>query len=84
MSFGNRLREERQRLAQTQTALGEIGGVRVQAQRLYEQDKRKPDSDYLAAVADAGVDVLYVITGKRIPSGDTLSAPPPTHQKDVA
>jgi len=65
MSCGERLREERQRLGLTQTALGEAGGVRVQAQRLYEQDKRNPDTKYLAAIAASGVDVLYVITGRR-------------------
>jgi len=65
MSLGIRLREERKRLGLTQDALGEIGGVRKQAQLLYEQDKFRPDSDYLAAVAASGVDVLYVITGRR-------------------
>jgi len=65
MSFGNRLREERSRLGLTQEALGEIGGVRKQAQLHYEKDERKPDSDYLAAVAEAGVDILYVVTGER-------------------
>jgi len=65
MDFGTRLREERKRLSLTQTALGAVGGVRVQAQLLYEQGKRKPDIDYLSAIAAAGVDVLYVITGRR-------------------
>jgi len=65
-----RLREERIRLGLTQEGLGKIGSVRVQAQRLYEQDKFSPNGNYLAAVADAGVDVLYVITGKRIPNQD--------------
>jgi len=65
MNFGDRLREERNRLVLTQTALGQIGGVQGRAQRLYEQGERRPDSDYLAAVAAAGVDVLYVLTGKR-------------------
>jgi len=65
MSFGARLREERQRLGLSQTVLGEAGGVLVQAQRLYEQDKRKPDIGYLSAIAASGVDVLYVITGRR-------------------
>jgi len=66
-NFGDRLREERNRLGLTQTALGAIGGVRQQAQYLYEKGERKPDSDYLAAVAAAGVDVLYVLTGQRPP-----------------
>jgi len=65
MNYGDRLREERHKLALTQTELGAVGGVRQLAQSLYEQGKRKPDIAYLAAVAAAGVDVLYVITGKR-------------------
>jgi len=74
MSFGERLREERQRLGLSQTVLGEAGSVRVQAQRLYEQNKRKPDSDYLAAIAASGVDILYVITGQRTPHQEKETA----------
>lgn len=35
------------------------------AQINYEKGKRKPDAEYLAAIAAAGVDVLYVLTGQR-------------------
>jgi len=65
MSLGKRLREERYRLGLSQAALGAAGAVRMQAQSLYESDQRRPNSDYLAAIAAAGVDILYVITGKR-------------------
>jgi len=57
--------EERKRLYLTQEELGARGGVRQQSQYLYEKGERKPDSGYLAAVAAAGVDVLYVVTGVR-------------------
>jgi len=60
-----RLHEERSRLRLTQEALGRIGGVRVQAQLNYEKGHRIPDAAYLAAVAEAGVDILYVVTGQR-------------------
>jgi len=60
-----RLREERTRLGMTQEQLGKVGGVRVQTQLHYEKGQRKPDSDYLAAIASAGVDILYVVTGQR-------------------
>ena len=73
MGIGSRLREERDRLGLNQEGLGLLGGVRKQAQLLYEKDERKPDSDYLAAVAGAGVDVLYVLTGQRqdaLPAAD--------------
>ncbi|UUC95622.1 MULTISPECIES: helix-turn-helix domain-containing protein [Comamonas] len=65
MGIGSRLREERERLGLNQEGFGQLGGVRKQAQLLYEKDERKPDSEYLAAVAAAGVDVLFVLTGQR-------------------
>lgn len=64
-TFGDRLKEERERLRMTQTGLGELGGVRKQAQLHYEKNERFPDSNYLTAVATAGVDVAYVLTGMR-------------------
>jgi transcriptional regulator with XRE-family HTH domain len=64
-SFCDRLRIERERLHLTQAALGEIGGVKKLAQINYEKGLRMPDAGYLEAVAKAGVDVLYVLTGQR-------------------
>lgn len=64
-SFGERLREERDRLGFNQTALGAIGGVLKQAQIKYEKGERAPDVTYLEAVAKVGVDVQYAITGQR-------------------
>lgn len=63
-TFGERLRAERERLGLSQVAFGELGGVQKVAQINYEKDKRKPDAEYLAAIAAAGVDVLYVLTGQ--------------------
>ncbi len=71
-SIGERLREERDRLGFNQTAFGAIGGVQKQAQLKYEKGDRMPDAAYLEAVAKAGADVLYVITGQR--SSTALSA----------
>ena len=65
MSFFERLREERERLGFSQTAFGEIGGVKKLAQMNYEKGERKPDMEYLAAIANAGADVQYIITGVR-------------------
>ena len=65
MSIGKRLGEERDRLGFSQEDLGEIGGVKKNAQFQYEKDKRSPSADYLASVAIAGVDVAYVLTGIR-------------------
>lgn len=62
---GRRLREERERLGLSQTEFGRQGGVTKQAQINYESDKRSPSTDYLAKVAELGVDILYVVTGRR-------------------
>jgi transcriptional regulator with XRE-family HTH domain len=64
-TIGERLREERERLGLSQPAFAEVGGVQKRAQINYEKDERHPDAAYLAAVAAAGVDVLYVLTGQR-------------------
>lgn len=65
MTIGKRLKEERERLGFNQTDLAAIGGVGRKSQFNYEDDERRADAAYLAAVAAAGVDVRYVITGLR-------------------
>jgi len=65
MSIGSRIKEERKRLGMDQIAFGNLGGVQAVAQSNYENDKRNPDAAYLAAVAAAGADVLYIVTGVR-------------------
>ena len=65
VSIGDRLREERQRLDINQTQFGELGGVTKKTQMLYESGERFPDAAYLAAIAAAGADVRYIITGDR-------------------
>lgn len=64
-TIGSRLQEERERLSLNQTDFGEIGGVKKRAQINYESGERSPDADYLARLAGGGVDVLYVLTGRR-------------------
>jgi transcriptional regulator with XRE-family HTH domain len=60
-----RLKEERLRLDLNQTEFGELGGVQKDAQLKYESGKRKPDTEYLSAIAAAGADVQYILTGIR-------------------
>jgi len=75
MTIGERLKEERSRLKLSQTDLGAIGGVGKTTQINYEKDAGSPDGRYLAAVAAAGVDVLYVVTGERKPQpADSVTA----------
>lgn len=69
--IGERLREERERLGLNQGAFGELGGVKANAQGNYEKGERYPDAAYLAAVAEQGVDVLYVVTGRRTPKASS-------------
>lgn len=61
--IGRRLREERRRLGLNQDDFAELGGVKKNAQLHYENGSRSPDAAYLTAIAEAGVDVLYVLTG---------------------
>lgn len=73
--IGDRLREERERLGLSQGAFGELGGVKANAQGNYEKGERFPDAAYLAAIAEKGVDVLYVVTGNRTPlAHESISA----------
>ena len=65
MSFGGRLKEERKRLKLTQPQLAEKAGTTKSTQLLYEKDTIKANSEYLAAIAKIGIDVVYVLTGVR-------------------
>ncbi|PHN16740.1 DNA-binding protein [Pseudomonas sp. ICMP 561] len=49
----------------SQKEMGELGGVAANAQGKYESGERAPRADYLAALAKAGVDVLFVLTSRR-------------------
>lgn len=68
-TFGKKLKIERQRLGLSQAAFGERGGVSKVTQAAYESDSTRPDIAYLAKLADAGVNILWVTTGRRVPSG---------------
>ncbi|MFJ7788929.1 helix-turn-helix domain-containing protein [Pseudomonas sp. NPDC096925] len=75
MNIGERLREERVRLGYNQADFAAIAGVAKTSQFNYEKGERSPDAAYLAAVAEKGVDVLYVVTGARSPqSTDSITA----------
>jgi transcriptional regulator with XRE-family HTH domain len=69
LSFGRRLREERDRLGLSQSALAEVGGIKRTTQHIYETDIRGPDLQYLDRIKDAGVDIAYLVLGERIPLG---------------
>lgn len=67
LNIGERLKEERVRLGYNQADFAAIAGVAKTSQFNYEKGDRSPDATYLAAVAEKGVDVLYVVTGERRP-----------------
>lgn len=73
--FGQRLREERERLRLNQTAFAATGGVTKKTQMLYEAGERFPDVRYLAALQEIGCDARYVVTGLRdAPPAETLAS----------
>ncbi|MDY7534042.1 helix-turn-helix domain-containing protein [Pseudomonas sp. Bout1] len=63
--IGRRLKNERQRMGLTVQRLAHIGGVTPIEQQQYELGETLPRADYLAAVANEGMDVVYVVTGKK-------------------
>ena len=63
-AISDRLKGERLRLGLSQDGLASCGGVTRRSQGLYETGERTPGAEYLAKVAEAGVDVAYVLTGK--------------------
>jgi len=65
LPIGERLKEERERLGKNQTAFAALGGAGRKTQFNYESGERVPDGAYLAAIAAAGADVLYILTGSR-------------------
>nr|WP_315481483.1 helix-turn-helix domain-containing protein [uncultured Undibacterium sp.] len=71
MTIGERLKSERQRIGMNQDDFSAVGGVLKAAQINYEKNKRAPDTTYLLAVGEIGVDIIYVLTGKY--SGNELS-----------
>ena len=72
MSIGDRLAEERTRLGLSQKALATLLGVSVKAVGRYERGENVPGGEVLAKLAEAGADVLYILTGERAPA-PTLS-----------
>jgi len=63
--ISKRLHEERKRLRLSQEKFAALGGVHRRTQTGYEKGNRNPDAAYLSAIAAAGADVLYIITGIR-------------------
>lgn len=72
MGIGDRLKTERERLGYTQTDFAALVGASKKSQIRWEHDESYPDAAALAAFAEAGADVLWIITGQKLGS-----TPPP-------
>lgn len=70
--FGSRLRLERNRLGLSQLVLAAIGGIKRLTQIQYEKGSSSPSVRYLTAIGPAGIDLEYVLLGRR-PEELTLS-----------
>lgn len=70
MSVGERLRQIRAGADLTQAEMAKLGDVHVQTQIKYEAGKRLPDAAYLMRLLAAGLDVNYVLSGKRSAPGE--------------
>lgn len=57
------LEEERARLRKTQEEMAELGGVKLRTYANYAAGDRVPDASFLQAIAAAGADVQYILTG---------------------
>lgn len=75
VNIGARLLEERKRLGLNQTDFSALGKAAKRAQVRYEAGERSPDLEYLAGIASAGADVLYIITGERRTSSSVSFQP---------
>lgn len=65
MHIGDRLREERERLGLNQAEFAASAGYARKSQFNYETGKSPPDATYLVAIEAIGVDVVFVLFGRR-------------------
>ena len=65
MTFGKRMREERNKLDLNQTDFGALGGLTKNTIIDYEKDIALPNTKFLLAIAASGADVGYILTGQR-------------------
>lgn len=63
--LGDRIRTERERLGLSQTDFARVAGDTKQTVFSWETGKTAPSGIQLAALAEKGADVLYIITGTR-------------------
>ncbi|NMG29335.1 helix-turn-helix domain-containing protein [Aromatoleum evansii] len=72
--IGERIKEERQRLGLNQTEFAALAGAAKRTQIDWEKGASSPTAEQLAAIATAGADVQYIVTGTRRGEGIGLPA----------
>lgn len=65
MEISDRLKQERERLKLTQTEFGQLGDAGKTTVIAWERGTAYPNAAFLAAVAKAGADIQYIVTGER-------------------
>lgn len=75
VSFGERLRSERLRIGMQQLELAEACAVARKTLSVWEKGEQTPNAAILSRMAEAGMDVLYVVTGRRAGHSETTLAP---------
>lgn len=70
--LNKRIASERERLGLSLAEFAKKVGVHRNTQARYESGERTPDTDYLGRLHDIGVDVPYVMTGKRKSAAESL------------
>ena len=78
--ISERIKEAREALGLSQQALADRLGVSLRSQQNYEAGMRVPDAVYLAGIAAAGADVLFILTGQRSQSIDPVRELPRQEQ----
>lgn len=73
MSFGDRLRAERERLGYSQTNFAAACGISRSQANYFEVGRNLPNASFLIEAEKIGVDVAYVLTGR------SINEPPPGH-----
>mgnify|MGYP002344574184 CR=1 FL=1 len=75
-SLGERLKAERERLGYTQPEFAELAGASKRTQIGWEQGRSVPDANALVAWAAEGLDVGFLLSGKKADVATSRHLPP--------
>lgn len=81
MGLADRFKSERERLALTQPRVADLTGVGKTTVINWEKGLSSPTAIQLSALAEVGLDVLYVVTGQR--AGGVKPAPTLTAEEET-